>query len=68
MMQQHVEVDLTKGLVAGPIVCPICWDHELEPIEGVRMVARTVTEHDVSRVRLYRCTAWHMFAVFEQTL
>lgn len=67
-MEQSLEVDLTRGLAAGPVVCPICWDHELESIDGIRMIARTVTEHDVSRVSIYRCSAWHMFAVFEQTV
>jgi hypothetical protein len=68
MDDETLEVDLTKRRICGPIVCPVCWDHELEPIDGVRMSARTITEHDVSRVSVYRCSAWHMFAVFDQTL
>ena len=67
LMEEPLEVGVSR-LVAGPVVCPICWGHALERIEGIRLVARTVTEHDISRVLLYRCDHWHMFAVFEQAL
>jgi hypothetical protein len=67
-MQESPEIEESARLVAGPIVCPICWDHALERIEGVHLSARTVIEHDISRVSLYRCSHWHLFALFHQTL
>jgi hypothetical protein len=63
-MQESTEIEESARLVAGPIVCPICWDHSLEKIDGIHLSARTVTEHDISRVFLYRCSNWHMFALF----
>jgi hypothetical protein len=67
-MQESVETDESARLVAGPIVCPICWDHALEKIEGIHLSARSISEHDISRVSMYRCCHWHLFALFEQTL
>jgi hypothetical protein len=67
-MHETAEHEESAKLVAGPIVCPVCWDHALEKIEGIHLSARTVTEHDISRVSIYRCTNWHIFAVFNQTL
>ena len=66
-MQEPLEIDESR-LIAGPIVCPLCWDHALERIEGLRLTARTVAEHDVRRVLMYRCSRWHVFALFEQTV
>jgi hypothetical protein len=49
--------------------CPICWDHALEKLEGIRLSARTFAEQPfISRVLVYRCSSWHVFAVFEQAL
>jgi hypothetical protein len=66
-MNEPLEVEVSDRLVAGPIVCPICWDHALEKLEGIRLSARTFAEQPfISRVLLYRCSSWHIFAVFEQ--
>jgi hypothetical protein len=67
-MQESPEIEESAKLVAGPIACRICWDHALERVEGIHLSARTVSEHDISRVLLYRCSHWHMFALFQQTL
>ena len=66
-MQQPLEVEESR-LIAGPIVCPVCWDHALERIDGLHLTARTIEERRVSRVLMYRCSHWHVFAVFEQAL
>jgi hypothetical protein len=47
-MRESVEIAESARLVARPIVCPICWDHVLEQIDGIRFSARTVDEHDIS--------------------
>jgi hypothetical protein len=67
-MQEAAESEESARLVAGPIVCPICWDHALEMIEGIHLSARTVFEHEIGRVSIYRCSHWHMFAIFQQAL
>lgn len=67
-MEQESDAEDTRRLVAGPIVCPVCWDHALETLDGLHLTARTTAEQSVSRVHVYRCSAWHVFAVFEQSL
>ena len=68
-MEQQTQIEDSSRLVAGPIVCPICWDHALEKLEGVRLSARSFAEQPfVNRVIVYRCSLWHVFAVFEQAL
>jgi hypothetical protein len=68
-MNEPSQVEVSDRLIAGPIVCPICWDHALEKLEGIRLSARTFAEQPfISRVLVYRCSSWHVFAVFEQAL
>ena len=68
-MNEPLEVEVSDRLIAGPIVCPICWDHALEKLEGIRLSARTFAEQRfISRVLVYRCSSWHVFAVFEHAL
>jgi hypothetical protein len=68
-MEEPQEFEVSDRLIAGPIVCPICWDHALEKLEGVRLSARTYAEQPfINRALVYRCSSWHIFAVFEQTL
>jgi hypothetical protein len=68
-MEEPHELEVSDRLVAGPIVCPVCWDHALEKLEGVRLSARTFAEQPfISRVHVYRCSHWHIFALFEQAL
>jgi len=67
-MLEPIEPEAPGRLVAGPIVCPICWDHALERIEGIRLSTRTVDEHAIGKVSLYRCSHWHLFALFEREL
>jgi hypothetical protein len=64
--QETSENETASRFTCGPIVCPICWDHALEKIEGIHLSARTVFEHDISRVFLYCCSQWHLFALFQQ--
>jgi hypothetical protein len=48
---------------------PICWDHALEKLEGIRLSAKSYAEQPLmNRVVVYRCSSGHVFAVFEQTL
>jgi len=49
-----------------PIVCPICWDHAVERIDGIVLTARAMGGRDLSQVKIYRCSAWHLFALFQQ--
>ena len=65
-MQEYLEVEASSTLAPGPIVCPVCWDHALERIDGIHLTARTIMEQDISRVQLFRCSHWHVFALFDQ--
>jgi hypothetical protein len=47
-------------------VCPVCWDHAIEKIEGLAVSADNLNGKQISGAFLYRCTNWHIFAVFEQ--
>lgn len=68
-MEPQIEIEDSVRSVAGPIVCPICWDHALEKLEGIRLSAKSLAEQPfVNRVIVYRCSSWHVFAVFEHTL
>jgi hypothetical protein len=65
-MQQSIEQEISKALERGPIVCPVCWDHAVERIEGVTVSADNLNGKQISGVNLYHCSYWHAFAVFEQ--
>ena len=49
-----------------PVVCPVCWDHSVERVEGVKLTARSMGGGDLSQVIVYRCAHWHLFALFQQ--
>ena len=57
---------LPDPTVHAAIVCPVCWDHAVEPIEGIVLPARAIGGRDLSQVSLYRCSHWHLFALFYQ--
>lgn len=48
------------------IVCLVCWDHAVERIEGIVLSARSIGGRDLSEVTIYRCSHWHLFALFYQ--
>jgi hypothetical protein len=46
-------------------MCPQCFDSMLQPVEGVELLALHTSEFRiVSPIALYRCTNWHIFAIF----
>lgn len=48
-----------------PILCPQCFDSMLQPVEGVKLLAVGASEVKIeSPVTIYRCSSWHLFAVF----
>jgi len=50
-----------------PIACPICWDHQIQPVDGVRLAATiNCTERQIANVSAYRCGNWHVFVVLSQ--
>jgi len=49
-----------------PIVCPVCWDHAVERVEDVRLSAHTKDGRNVGGAFVYRCSHWHLFALFNQ--
>ena len=51
-----------------PIVCPICWDRSIEKLEGVALSASTSGGRNVGGAFVYRCSHWHLFALFQQQL
>lgn len=60
------ETNLSHTPIEAPIVCPVCWDHAVERIEGIVLSARSVDGRNLSQVSIYRCTHWHVFALFNQ--
>ena len=50
----------------GPIVCPVCWDHTVEAVEGIVLSAKAMGGSDLGQVSIYRCAQWHVFALFNQ--
>jgi CRP-like cAMP-binding protein len=51
-----------------PIACPICWDQNIEKLEGVALSASTTGGRSVGGALVYRCRHWHLFALFRQQL
>lgn len=48
------------------IICPQCWDHAVEPIQGVELFALQTSEpRRISDITVYRCQQWHVFAIFK---
>ena len=68
MQQQSPEQDAQTALEQGPIVCPLCWDHVVERIEGVTLSANNMGGRAVTGALIYHCSQWHIFAVFERIL
>jgi hypothetical protein len=64
-MQQFAEAETLEALERGPLVCPVCWDHGVERIEGVTLSADNLRGKPISGALLYHCSHWHIFAVFE---
>jgi len=51
-----------------PIVCPVCWDRAIERVDGVRLSASNEQGRNIGRAAIYRCSRWHIFALFEQLM
>lgn len=48
-----------------PIACPICLDHTIEPIEGVRLSASICGAVScIHGVSAFHCSNWHVFTIF----
>ena len=68
-MQPSIEESIPATAVdEGPLVCPVCWDHGIEKIEGVTLTASTLLNRPISGAVVYHCNRWHIFAVFEQII
>jgi hypothetical protein len=65
-MQWSEEIRASKTAIEVPIICPVCWSHDVERIEGIALSARSVGGRDLSQVSMYRCIHWHLFALFYQ--
>jgi hypothetical protein len=61
----HDDVKIPYVMPEQPTICPKCWDNMLEPVSGVELVAlHTSAITIVSPALLYRCSQWHIIAVF----
>jgi hypothetical protein len=49
-----------------PIACPICLDHTIEQAKGIVLSASPIGGREISKVSVYRCSHWHLFATFDQ--
>lgn len=47
-------------------MCPVCWDHAVEKVEGIKLSASNAEGANVGGASIFRCAQWHMFAVFER--
>ena len=67
-LSMHWSEEVTPSPMADetPIVCPVCWYHAVERVEGIVLSARPIGGHDLSQVSVYRCAHWHLFALFNQ--
>jgi hypothetical protein len=67
---QHTSLHRNVSLppVEAPIVCPVCWDHAIERVEGVHLSASNADGKNVGGASVFRCSRWHMFALFEQLI
>jgi CRP-like cAMP-binding protein len=56
----------SHGFADRPIICPVCLDHAIEKVEGIELSASNVGGKKVGGASLYRCSHWHLFALFKQ--
>ena len=66
MLWSSEETEQLPAPDEAPIVCPVCWDHAVERVEGIVLSAKTMGGHDLSQVSVYRCAQWRLFALFNQ--
>ena len=56
--------DLFTMCAEAPLRCPVCSDHMVEPLEGVRLsVTINGVQSGVHGVSAYRCNQWHIFTL-----
>jgi hypothetical protein len=68
-MEEPREFEVSDRLIAGAYRLPDLLGSRFERLEGVRLSARTYAEQPfIKRALVYRCSSWHIFALFEQTL
>lgn len=65
-MRWSAEVRPSSTPVEAPLICPVCCDHGIEPIEGIALSASAMGGRELSRVSVYRCSHWHVFALVYQ--
>jgi hypothetical protein len=65
-MQQAAQQSASRSPVDTPIVCPVCWDHAVERVEGIKLSANNADGRNVGGANIFRCGQWHLFAVFER--
>lgn len=53
-------------MVEAPLMCPICCDHGIEIVDGIRLAASNTQGDNIGRAVVYRCPQWHVFALFGQ--
>ena len=65
-MQWSPEVTQSTTPIEAPLSCPVCCDHAIEQIKGIVLSARAMGGRDLTQVTMYRCSHWHLFALFYQ--
>lgn len=56
-------------MVESPVICPYCGDNALKLLPGAELIAMNAPKpRVVSQARIYRCSAWHVFAVFPKQI
>ena len=63
-MQQLAEPETLNTDYETPVVCPVCWHHAVEKVDGISLSAKAIDGRDIGGVSVYLCSQWHMFAVF----
>ena len=62
-MQQVEELEPSHADYETPIVCPVCWHHSVDSVDGIRLSATAINGKDIGGAAVYLCSQWHRFAV-----
>ena len=64
MQQSSLHAEAPPNEALTPIACPICLDHTVEQMDGVRLsVTINGVVSRIHAVSAYRCGNWHVFTI-----
>jgi hypothetical protein len=64
---QHSRRTISQMHPGTPSICPVCWDHTVEPMEGVRLsVTINGVCSNIHRIEAFHCSRWHIFIMVQR--